>query len=69
MDERIDLKKWRKRGHRTRRSSYKRIVVLNRQDLAQAFECEPDEVEAQLKDRDIRFHRDSLGEVWASLEV
>ena len=69
MNEQIDIKRWRKYGHRNRRSRYKQVVILNLEELAEAFGCEPGEVEAKLIEQDIPFHRDSLGNVWASVEM
>lgn len=53
----------RRRGSRRHR---RQAEVLDQNELAKALQCEVDRVEQQLKRRDLPYHKDSSGQIWAT---
>ncbi len=66
MRDEVNLRKWRKYGHRTRRRRLTSAAVLGRLELAEVLGCAPEHVEQALIERGTPYHKDSTGEVWTS---
>ncbi len=55
-----------RRLHKQRRTRHKRVTVMNREELAQYFGVNADQVLQQLLDCGWAHHQDSAGGVWAT---
>jgi len=66
MKDEVNLRKWRKYGHRTRRRRLTSAAVLGRLELAEMLDCPPELVEQTLIERGTPYHKDSTGEIWTS---
>ena len=56
-----------RKQHRQRTGRRKRAFVMNRNELAEHFGVEPAAVEAALERRQLRWHTDSTGDIYASV--
>ena len=67
MNRDVDIKKWRRRTHRGRRKSLLRATVMNGEQLAERHGCIVDELETVLRQKNVPYHKDSTGAIWASV--
>ena len=56
-------------SHRRRTRPRGSVLVLNRGELADALDCELEDVESELRTRGIAYHVDAAGDLWASLRL